>query len=80
MESVYHGDNDDTSRVTYPPDGGPRQDGRTPSRNLFGSAHPAGCNFALADGSVRSVAYTIDVETHRRLGNRQDGLAAQLSQ
>ena len=28
MESVYHGDNDDTSRVTFPPDGGPRQDGR----------------------------------------------------
>jgi prepilin-type N-terminal cleavage/methylation domain-containing protein len=77
MESVYHGDNDDTSRVTYPPDGGPRQDGTGPSRSLFGSAHPVGCNFALVDGSVRTVAYTIDVETHRRLGNRQDGLAAQ---
>lgn len=75
MESVYHGANDDTSRVTWPPDGPPRQDSRsTSSRSLFGSAHPGGCNFAMADGSVRTVAYTIDVETHRRLGNLCDGL------
>jgi len=92
MESVYHGDNDDSSRVTftgvnnyvppvtYPGDGGPRQDQSDfSSRTLFGSAHPAGCHFALVDGSVRTVAYTIDVETHRRLGNRRDGLPAQLA-
>lgn len=74
MESVYHGDNDDSSRVTYPADGPPRRDqSGFSSRTLFGSAHPAGCNFALADGSIRTVSYAIDVEVHRRLGNRRDG-------
>jgi prepilin-type N-terminal cleavage/methylation domain-containing protein/prepilin-type processing-associated H-X9-DG protein len=80
FESAYHGDNDDTSRVTYLPDGGPRQDTRGfDSRTLFGSAHPSGCHFAMADGSVRTVSYAIDPEVHRRTGNRADGLVADLS-
>ena len=40
----------------------------------FGSAHPNGCHMALCDGSVRLVSYSIDKETHRRLGNRKDGM------
>jgi hypothetical protein len=75
LESVFHGADDDTSRVVWPGYGPPRQD--TPgyqNRNLFGSAHPVSCQFAFADGSVRRVSYTIDVETHRRLGNRKDRL------
>jgi prepilin-type N-terminal cleavage/methylation domain-containing protein len=39
----------------------------------FGSAHPAGCGMALADGSVRTVAYTIDPAAHRAAASRNDG-------
>ena len=40
----------------------------------FGSAHPAGCQMAMCDGSVRQISYGLDGEIHRRLANRKDGL------
>jgi prepilin-type N-terminal cleavage/methylation domain-containing protein len=39
----------------------------------FGSAHPGGVLGAMADGSVRSFAFEIEVTLWRRIGHRSDG-------
>jgi prepilin-type processing-associated H-X9-DG protein len=39
----------------------------------FGSAHPTVVNFVFADGSVRSIKYTVSQTVFERLGNRSDG-------
>jgi len=39
----------------------------------FGSFHPGGCHFALADGAVKFVGETIDINLYRQLGQRADG-------
>jgi prepilin-type N-terminal cleavage/methylation domain-containing protein len=39
----------------------------------FGSSHPMSMNFVFADGSIRTISYSIDEETHSQLGNRHDG-------
>ncbi len=40
----------------------------------FGSAHQGVCNFVMCDGSVQSIAYTIDPIVHWKLCNRKDGM------
>jgi prepilin-type N-terminal cleavage/methylation domain-containing protein len=41
-------------------------------RFAFGSAHPAAFHMAFCDGSVTSISYDIDLETHRMNGHRAD--------
>ncbi|HVK09201.1 MAG TPA: DUF1559 domain-containing protein [Gemmataceae bacterium] len=41
--------------------------------NAFGSGHPGGANFALADGSVRFIRESISPVTFLYLGTRADG-------
>lgn len=72
--SMYSGYQNDVARSTFlgwTPR--PDQPGLTRS-TCFGSAHPEGCNFVFCDGAVHTIAFTIDAETHRRLGNRIDRL------
>ncbi|QDU87999.1 Type II secretion system protein G precursor [Pirellulimonas nuda] len=51
----------------------PEPDGAESLSRSFGSAHPSACAFAMADGSVQSVAYDIDPGLHVRNANRNDG-------
>jgi hypothetical protein len=77
-QGLYAGYDRDTLRVThpaYPPL--PDLPGHS-SDHSFGSAHPAGFQAALCDGSVRTIPYTVDTEVHRRLGNRRDRKVVQL--
>jgi hypothetical protein len=70
-QSAYSGVDLDINRWVLDP---PARDGRDVEDRLFGSAHPAGCEFVFCDGSVHTIRYDIDPEVHRRLGNRKDGL------
>lgn len=47
---------------------GVRDDRRAPA-----SRHPGGLHFLLADGSVRFISETLDVQTYYNLGSRNDG-------
>jgi prepilin-type N-terminal cleavage/methylation domain-containing protein len=69
-QAAYIGDDRDVRRWTEEP---PARDHLTlEAYDSFGSRHPASWNALFGDGSVRSMAYTIDYEVHRSLGNRRD--------
>jgi hypothetical protein len=73
-ESFYTGNNNDNYRSAgqnYPPT--QDRNGVALTEN-FGSTHQSGVYFALCDGSVRMISYTVDLIVYERLGNRKDGL------
>jgi prepilin-type N-terminal cleavage/methylation domain-containing protein len=73
---------DTTNRIMYPPfldvNNPPNQDPQLWAATNFGAAHPAGCQFAMCDGSVQTIPYNVDPQIHWNLANRQDGMAVQL--
>lgn len=75
---MYQGEDYDTGRWTHIK---PMQDGcGYDSRDLFGSSHAGAVNFALCDGSVRPISYSINTDTYRWLGNRASGKSIDASQ
>lgn len=72
-QSMYVGYDQDQTRwaaVDWPP----TRDTTTPFPERFGSSHPGVAVFLMCDGSVHAIAYSIDAQTFRRLGNRRDGM------
>lgn len=82
---MYIGEDYDTTRyaakcnvIEIPEDAHPPEPDRAGDRKhvMFGSAHPGGANMLLCDGSVTSISYDIDPETHLWLAMRDDGRVA----
>jgi len=72
---------DTSNRVMYPiylDVNNPTQDPQMWAIANFGAAHPAGCQFAMCDGSVQTIPYSIDPLIHWELANRMDGMAVQI--
>ena len=70
--SVYNGDHPWViSRAAGPEF--PLADRNSEFNSQFGSWHPRACQFAMGDGSVRSLANTIEPETLGLLAERDDG-------
>ncbi|MDO5114130.1 MAG: DUF1559 domain-containing protein [Planctomycetia bacterium] len=74
-EGVYHGHDRDICRFAQNgSNSGAFQDRENLSMSdFFGSAHSGGFNGVLADGSVRKISYSIELETLKNLCNRKDG-------
>jgi prepilin-type N-terminal cleavage/methylation domain-containing protein len=75
-DTVYSGFDEDNGRSAAQT---PQRDGPRSRVTSFGSAHPSVWNVVFCDGSVQSMSYTINAETHKRLANRSDGNTPEVS-
>src|SRR5262249_44343284 len=64
-----------TTRIPLPDLTAPSGDGD----GRFGSSHPGRFNAAFADGSVRSISYSVDGTLFKNIGNRMDGQVVDLN-
>ncbi len=71
--SMFQGSDWDIQRWAGPSSPLRRDQPGVDSYSSFGSAHAAGVNFVMCDGSVHTVHYGIDDDIHRRLADRRDG-------
>ena len=76
----YSGDVDQCRTAQYAPASDSEYPAEPPPQwiSRFGSSHPGMFNGALADGSVRQLSFSIDLETFRRLCVRNDGKPVEL--
>lgn len=78
-ESLYTGNNNDNYRSAGQSYRLFRDTKGAAYTENFGSVHDNGAYFALCDGSVRNISYTVDLITYERMGNRKDGLVVDFS-
>ena len=76
-QAALIGDDHDIRRWTQ---SAPRADMKSSVSEVFGSSHPSGWNVSYVDGSVRQIAFGLDREIHRALGNRADGSNLSISE
>jgi prepilin-type N-terminal cleavage/methylation domain-containing protein/prepilin-type processing-associated H-X9-DG protein len=72
-EGYTAGWNEDTIRRTDLPPAPDYSATVGDGEKLFGSSHPSTLNMSFADGSVQTIAYTIDPDVFENLGVRDDG-------
>jgi prepilin-type processing-associated H-X9-DG protein len=76
-EGYTCGFDEDTMRLTSQAPA-PDFNGSGAGPMIFGSSHPGAFNAAFADGSVRSISYSINQTVFGYLGNKADGHAINL--
>jgi prepilin-type N-terminal cleavage/methylation domain-containing protein len=77
-EGYTAGWDEDTMRVTTESPA-PDFQGDGPGPMVFGASHRSAFHMAFADGSVRSLSYSIDLQVLTFLGDRQDGQVVNLN-
>lgn len=68
----------DTIRWSYQVPLPDRQDDLFDRIRRFGSSHSSGCNFAMADGSVKMIGYNVGAQVFMQVTRRADGASPQL--